>query len=186
MKAFIISDGDFQTEAFRRVESHVKRRLRGQNADIEEKRIGRGELAYCMGCFGCWIKKPGECVIGDAMSAINRSAMTSDVVFYLSPIVFGQFSANIKNAVDRWLPNILPFFEIRPDGSTMHPPRYATYPKTVMIGYGDDLTEEDTRLFSDITKKHRRNVDVVVYNGDDGQFDMELGAVSLLRVGGEL
>lgn len=186
MKAYILSDSDFQTEAFRKLESMVKCHLKERSFEIEEKQLGREELAYCMGCFGCWIKKPGECVINDSMTEINRAFMTSDIVFYLSPVVFGQFSANIKNAVDRWLPNILPFFEIRPDGSTMHPPRYKSYPKTVMIGYGDALTEEDARLFSDITKKHRRNIDVLIYRGDEGQISKELGAIALQRVGEKL
>lgn len=186
MKAFIISDDDFQTEAFFRLENLVKSRLEELNFEITDKKIGREELAYCMGCFGCWTRKPGACVIGDGMAEINRTFMASDAVFYLSPVVFGQFSANIKNAVDRWLPNILPFFETRPDGSTMHPARYSSYPKTVMLGYGDDLTAEDARLFADITHKHRRHVDVLIYTGDDSKTEKELASISFKREGNEL
>jgi multimeric flavodoxin WrbA len=45
----------------------------------------------------------GECIMKDGIVEINRACMTSDVVVYLCPIVFGQFSANIKFALDRWL-----------------------------------------------------------------------------------
>lgn len=186
MKAFVISDGEFQTETFKKLESLVKRHLGERNFEITEKRLGREELAYCMGCFGCWIKKPGECVINDAMTEINRNTMTSDVAVYLCPVVFGQFSANMKNAIDRWISNILPFFEIRPDGSTMHPPRYESYPCVVMIGYGDDLSKEDARLFTDITKKHRRNVEALIYDGDDEKTAEGLRSIKLKRVGGQL
>jgi hypothetical protein len=139
-----------------------------------------------MGCFGCWVKKPGECVIGDKMSSINRSSMTSDAVFYLTPIVFGQFSANMKNVIDRWLPNMLPFFESRPDGSTMHPPRYADYPRQIMLGYADALEDEDARLFIDINKKHRNNSEVLIYRGNDSMLLEELGRIPLTRTGGQL
>lgn len=24
-----------------------------------------GKIEYCRGCFGCWVKKPGECILND-------------------------------------------------------------------------------------------------------------------------
>ncbi len=186
MRICIISDKDFQTEAFGRIDRLVKDMLAAHSADITEAKLDWQDLAPCMGCFGCWVKKPGECVISDAMADLNRTTMTSDAVIYLSPIVFGQFSATIKNAVDRMLPNMLPFFEIRPDGSTMHPARYVSYPKFIMVGYGDGVTAEDARLFADITRKHRRNIEVVVYTGDDKKTAAELASVDIKRTEGKL
>jgi hypothetical protein len=139
-----------------------------------------------MGCFGCWVKTPGECVIKDDIGSINRAVMNSDVVVYLCPIVFGQYSANIKNAIDRWLPNMLPFFVTRPDGSTMHPRRYDTYPAQIMIGYGEGLTKQDAELFTDIIKKHRSNVEAFVYNENDEDLLTCLSSSGLKRVGGSL
>ncbi len=186
MKAFILSDKEYQTETFEQVHRMVCAYLTEKGFEVAEMQIGRDDLAFCMGCFGCWVKKPGECVIGDAMAEINRTYMNSDVVVYLCPVVFGQFSANLKNAVDRWLPNILPFFETRPDGSTMHPPRYEDYPRQIMIGYGDDLSEEDAQLFVDIVQKHRRNVVVFIYRDSDSDTIRTLDTVDLQRVGGQL
>jgi hypothetical protein len=101
-------------------------------------------------------------------------------------VVFGQFSANIKNAVDRWLPNMLPFFVTRADGSTMHPPRYPDYPKQVIIGYGDSVSGEDARLFTDITKKHRSNLDVLIWRDNDSELAEALGKIEFKRMGGSL
>lgn len=119
--------------------------------------VGKKDLASCMGCFGCWIKTPGECVVNDLMTDINKSFINSDVVVYLSPIVFGQFSATMKNAVDRWLPNVLPFFE-KVNGVTKHPKRYDKDPNTIVIGYGDDLSEEEKSTFIDINR-HRGDME---------------------------
>jgi len=58
---------------------------------------------------------------------------------------------------------MLPFLETRPDGSTMHPPRYDSYPGQIIIGYGDEISDEDKQLFIDVTKKHRRNIEVMIY-----------------------
>ncbi len=182
MKAYILSDMDYRTEAYTRLLSEVKEALRC--FEIEEKPIGRGDIHYCVGCFGCWVKTPGECLIKDDIANINRKMMNSDVVVYLVPVVFGQFSANIKYALDRWLPNMLPFFETRKDGSTTHPPRYESYPRQIMIGYGGNSDNEDAALFIDITKKHRSDVEVLIDSGVKGQVSKMFGSISLKRVCG--
>ena len=186
MKAYILSDSEFETERLEKLDALVKRCLSKQGFEITEKRLSSGELDYCRGCFGCWVKTPGECVIRDSMADINRTAMASDVVIYLVPVVFGQYSANMKNALDRWIPNILPFFIIKPNGDTMHPARYAENPQYVMIGYGDDLTEEDARLFEDITTRHRDNGAVLMYADDDEKMEQALLATDLQRKGERL
>jgi multimeric flavodoxin WrbA len=186
MKAVIITDKDHQTELFEKLSSLTVRFCHDKGLAIEWIGIGRNDLAFCMGCFGCWVKKPGECVINDMMARINRSFINSDVVIYLSPVIFGQFSANIKNALDRWLPNMLPFFETRPDGSTMHPPRYEAYPALVIIGYGDALSDEDVQLFIDITRKHRNNAEVLIYQGSEQDISEALSKLELGMAGGHL
>ncbi|WP_425806151.1 NAD(P)H-dependent oxidoreductase [Desulfitobacterium sp. Sab5] len=183
MQAFIISDQEYQNEEFTRLHDLVSHYLSEKGMPVEETRIAKDDLAFCKGCFGCWVKKPGECVINDAMAQINQNFIKSDLTVYLCPVVFGQFSANIKNALDRWIPNILPFFEIRPDGSTMHPARYSVYPRQLMIGYGKNLSPEDTGLFLDITAKHRRNVDVLIYQGNDFEITRALAQIEPKKVG---
>ncbi len=183
MKAYILSDGEYETQTLHRLYALVKRVLEQKGFSVTEKQLQKNELAFCKGCFGCWIKTPGECVIKDAMAGINRETMASDVVIYLIPIVFGQFSANIKSALDRWIPNVLPFFIQTKTGATMHPARYERNPQYVMLGYGDALTAEDKRLFSDITTKHRENGTVLIYEGDDAATGRALEALTLQRMG---
>jgi hypothetical protein len=80
---------------------------------------------------------------------------------------------------------MLPFFMTRPDGSTMHPPRYTSYPAQVLIGYGDGVSEEDAQLFADINHKHRSSVTAFVYRPGTG-IVQRLGGVRLARKGGNL
>lgn len=186
MRAYLISDGEFASKQQERLDRLLCAFLKPQGFEIERKEIQRDELAFCRGCFECWTKTPGECSMKDGIAAINRACMESDVVVYFCPVVFGQFSTSIKSAIDRWLPNMLPFFETRKDGSTMHPPRYPDYPRQIMIGYAESLTDEDARLFTDITMKHRSNIPVLVDRGDDDAFLDELKSISFTRVGGAL
>jgi len=185
MKALIISDNDFQTDLFKELKGQTTSFLAEKGYTIEIMAIGKDDLAFCMGCFGCWIKKPGECVIDDRMSDLNRGFVNSDMVIYLSPVIFGQFSANIKNTLDRWIPNVLPFFVTRSDGSTMHPRRYTSNPKQIIIGYGKNLSKEDQQLFVDVTKKHRQNVEVLMYQNVDINISKELSRI-FAAIGGNV
>lgn len=186
MKACIVTDRDFRTRLFEQLRNEVLSYLSGKGFETEEISIGPDDLFSCKGCFGCWVKKPGECVINDDIGRINRALMNSDVTVYLCPVVFGQFSPNIKNSIDRWLPNILPFFIVRKDGSTMHPPRYENYPAQVMAAYADDLSEEDAQLFTDINKKHRSSVEVLIYRGTETDLPGFMDSIKLQRKGGSL
>lgn len=185
MKALVITDKDYQTPQYRAVCNEACGSLQEMGFDVKAFDIDRDDLAFCMGCFGCWVKKPGECVIPDMMDQINRAFVSSDAVLYVSPIVFGQFSANIKNALDRWLPNMLPFFLTRPDGSTMHPVRYKTNPSVAIIGCGYGISDEDRQLFVDITKKHR-SAEVTVCTEKPGETAAFLQSIRLEKTGGLL
>ena len=186
MQAYLISDGEFLSPRQQELKTLLYDYFTQMGYTILEKTIQRDELAFCRGCFDCWVKTPGECIMRDGIVEINRTSMTSDVVVYLCPVVFGQFSANIKSAVDRWLPNMLPFFTTRKDGSTMHPPRYPDYPKQIFLAYGDSLTDEEAKVFSDITMKHRSSVEMMIDRGNDDEILLSLSGISLQRVGGSL
>ncbi len=186
MIAYLVSDGEFDTPLFRSLISTLETYLKKKGFTVLQTTVQRGELASCVGCFGCWIKKPGECVMNDGIGEINRRSMNSDITIYLCPVVFGQFSANMKNVIDRWLPNMQPFFMTRPDGSTMHPPRYEDYPKQIMVGYDESLDESDAALFTDINKKHRSNVEVLIFRGDTERLTRQLDGIRMERIGGML
>ena len=92
MKALLISDKEYQTKTYQGLKNLIEKFMNTKGLETEIMEVGTDNLTFCMGCFGCWIKKPGECVIDDRMAQINRSVMNSDTVIYLSPIIFGQFN----------------------------------------------------------------------------------------------
>lgn len=183
MKAYIISDGDYKTAIYEKLSEQVDEFFSNRGFQIEKKNIQKGDLHFCIGCYGCWTKKPGECVINDSMTQINLTLNCSDVVVYLSPIVFGQYSPNIKNAIDRWLPNLLPLFVMKPDGTTGHPPRYQSKPQMVVIGYGNMVPTEEEILFKEVVR-HRTGVEVFVFVENQRNISHDLEHVSLERVRG--
>ncbi|MDR1953998.1 MAG: hypothetical protein LBQ21_05925 [Clostridiales Family XIII bacterium] len=81
-------------------------------------------VAHCVGCFGCWVKTPGRCVIEDRIADYQEKLAHCAELIIVSRLVYGGFSPDIKAVVDRTIPYLLPFFIIA-DDRMRHSPRYA-------------------------------------------------------------
>jgi multimeric flavodoxin WrbA len=73
MNAYVIYDGEFESGTYEALLQSVGRYLENKGFVTEAARINRGDLAFCMGCFGCWVKKPGECVITTALRRLTAN-----------------------------------------------------------------------------------------------------------------
>jgi multimeric flavodoxin WrbA len=113
-------------------------------------------IAPCLGCFGCWIKTPGECVIDDDGRAVARAAVRSDLLVYVTPVTFGGFSSELKKAVDRLIPNISPFFA-RVQGETHHQRRYRRCPSLIGLGVLPQPDREAEAIFKTLVEHNALN-----------------------------
>lgn len=95
----------------------------------------------CMGCFGCWIKTPGRCVIKDRCTDIPHNIAKCDEMILISPVLFGGYSENIKAVIDRSIPYILPYFRVI-NGEMHHKMRYKNRFKLTVCFYGECDSEE--------------------------------------------
>ena len=95
----------------------------------------------CMGCFGCWTKAPGRCVINDICSDIPSYAAKCDEVVLISPVLFGSYSEKIKAVIDRFIPYVLPYFRIV-GGEMHHKMRYKHSFVLSALFYGECDCEE--------------------------------------------
>ena len=69
-----------------------------------------GTIKSCIGCFGCWIKTPGKCVIKDGYDNIGELFSKADKVIVISKCFYVFFSPFVKNVLDRSIAYMLPFF----------------------------------------------------------------------------
>ena len=114
-------------------------------------------VAPCLGCFGCWIKTPGECVIDDAGRDVARNIVGSDLVVYVTPIQFGGYSFELKKALDRSIPIISPMFrKIR--GEVHHKKRYARYPRVLALGWLERGEGDEEDIFQELVQRNAINM----------------------------
>lgn len=79
-------------------------------------------VASCDGCCSCWIETPGLCIVEDKAHEFAYDVMDADELIIISRLCFGTFSPEIKSFLDRMLPCLLPFYEMR-EGRMRHPMR---------------------------------------------------------------
>lgn len=95
--------------------------------------LAKATIKPCTGCFACWNKTPGECVIHDDMTQILQKMLQADVIIWSFPLYFFSTPGGLKNLIDRQLPLSLPFMD-RDTENGGHPPRYdLTQQKHIVI-----------------------------------------------------
>jgi len=114
-------------------------------------------IAPCLGCFGCWVRMPGVCVIDDDGREVARQMIRSDVIVYLTPVVFGGYSPELKGALDRSIGLISPLFE-RSHRETHHKKRYEVYPRLLGIGVRQGPNEEEAAIFEMLVRRNAINL----------------------------
>lgn len=113
------------------------------------------KAAHCVGCFGCWLKTPGECVIKDAFQHVGATIAQADKLVIISEICYGGYSASVKKLLDRSISLSLPFLTYR-GGKTHHSLRYETRPDAMLYLYGN-ASENERRIASELAQANMLN-----------------------------
>ena len=92
-----------------------------ENICIEEINVREKNIEACRGCFCCWEKTPGKCVITDDMSGIITQFNKTELVIWSFPLYCYGMPAKIKGLLERLaMPNNLPDIVIKEDSSAKH------------------------------------------------------------------
>jgi len=140
----------FQFDSFLR---RCKELLESEHHRVTLLNLVDMDIKYCTGCWGCWVKTPGECLFGDDSKIIRREVIKSDFVLLASPMIMGFTSALLKKAMDKFIPLVHPYIELV-QGECHHRARYDHYPQIGLWVQSDrDTDDEDLKITEDIFKR---------------------------------
>ena len=129
-----------------------------------------GVARPCIGCFSCWNKDPGCCIIKDGYENMGYLIHHADEVVVLSRYTYGGFSGAVKNIFDRCLGYVLPQFEVI-NGETHHKKRYAEDKPFTFIFYGHNLSDEEKstarRYVHAVCANFRAHVKAVIFQQNE-------------------
>lgn len=129
-----------------------------ENHAVENLKLRDMEIKTCTGCFGCWVKTPGECIVPDDSHEVCRAMINSDFLLWAAPMRMGFPSALLKKMMDKSIPLIHPYFVVD-HGEAHHRPRYEHYPRIGLLLEGEAGTDDaDLALVSDIFSRTALNM----------------------------
>jgi len=97
---------------------------KNEKYNIEVVNISKTKIEHCHGCFVCWTKTPGKCVIKDDMEGLLEKYIKADLIVWSFPLYYFGMPSKIKAFLDRLLPTNLPYMDLNADGTSGHAPRY--------------------------------------------------------------
>ncbi len=114
-----------------------------------------GKYAPCQGCFGCWTKHPAECFMKDQLQQVCRLIGQTDQLVIVTRNLYGGYSADIKNVLDRSIGTSTPFSTYR--GRQMHHTlRYGRHDLWKVIVYGE-ITDAEKETFRYLAGRNALN-----------------------------
>ena len=126
--------------------------------DKEDKVICEDKkIHHCIGCFGCWIKTPGKCVLKDGYENIGELFSKTDELIVISHCKYGTYSPYVKNVLDRSISYLLPYFK-KKNNETHHIPRYKHKFSYSVYFYGKALTTKEKEVATRIVEAHSINL----------------------------
>ncbi len=111
---------------------HLIKGMRVADAEVEWVNLREKTINPCAGCFSCWTKTPGTCILNDDMTReLFPKWRDAEVVIYATPLYNYGMAGALKTFIERTIPSFLPYFDIH-KGRMYHPLRHKI-PAVVML-----------------------------------------------------
>lgn len=120
----------------------------GSEFDISYFKLSDLNIHSCIGCWDCWLKTPGICLIKDDQEAILKSYVNADDIVFISNVKTGFITSTLKLTLDRLIPTVLPYIRTY-KGEMHHYQRYDHSPNLHVLLNSDGVSDEVSDLIKD-------------------------------------
>ena len=114
------------------------------------------KISPCVGCYGCWTRTPGKCVIRDDATHGISTYRPERQGTYITRVRYGCYDSVMKRMLETAIPVQQAFIRIH-NGETHHVQRAVVPKQATIIAYGD-LTDEEKDIFSKLVSRNSQNM----------------------------
>ena len=109
-----------KSDTFRLTERFLKGLNKDGNHKVDVINVIDKKIAPCQGCFGCWAKMDGHCVIDDDQNEILDLYKNADLIIWSFPLYCYGMPSHLKAFLDRTIPLVKMKMVQLPDGTVRH------------------------------------------------------------------
>ena len=109
-----------KSDTFRLTDAFLKGLNRSGEHDVRVVHVREKQIAPCRGCFGCWQRGDGHCVITDDQNGILDVYRNADVIIWSFPLYCYGMPSQLKAVLDRTIPLVKMNMVQLPDGTVQH------------------------------------------------------------------
>lgn len=121
----------------------------------------KGDIRHCIGCFGCWVRTPGKCVLRDGYEGTGIDMSKCTELILISRCYYGSVSPFVKIVQDRAISYIQADFVIR-KGEMHHKRRYKNVITLSAHLYGENITDTEKETTRNLIEANADNYDGLV------------------------
>jgi len=110
------------SDTYRLTDAFLKGMERGGGHDVRIVHVREKRIAPCRGCFGCWQRGDGHCVIDDDQNGILDLYRRADLIIWSFPLYCYAMPSQLKAVLDRTIPLVKMDMVEQADGTVRHVP----------------------------------------------------------------
>lgn len=142
--------------------------------------LSKLKISSCIGCFVCWTKTPGKCVLRDDAVKVYPKIAEAEKVIYVTKVKYGSYDSTMKTMLERSIPIQQAFIRLL-KGEAHHVQRDVKPKKAVIIAYGE-TSIEGQEIFKELVERNAHNMNFesheVIFVGEDKLNETVLKEVS--------
>lgn len=109
-----------KSDTFRLTEAFLKGMAREGSHEVNVIDVIDRNIAPCRGCFGCWERMDGHCVIRDDQNEILDLYREADLILWSFPLYCYSMPSHLKAVLDRTIPLVKMSMRQLEDGTVRH------------------------------------------------------------------
>ncbi len=109
-----------KSDTFRLTDAFLKGMNGHSQHEVHIVNVIEKKIAPCMGCFGCWQRSEGHCVIEDDQNDILDLYRSADVIIWSFPLHCYGMPSHLKAVLDRTIPLVKMKMVQQQDGTVRH------------------------------------------------------------------